>query len=185
MSRSPLTLLVAAALFVGLSFSGACGTPRSSNGSVTGFKQAGSLGLAFRATWRDQNTGKKLELVSQTHTDAVELYSQARASADTKVQTDEAMRALQKELEARGFAKHAQSGRAPSGGAGQVLEFESPDGARHLGSRSATPEARKAYLECFLVFRDVYNYTDGLQTVENQSGGALFDDQKRKLGTQP
>jgi hypothetical protein len=165
----------------------ACGSPAansSSGGETMTASKAGDLDLALRVTYRD--TRHKLELVSSSHTDAANLYSKQRTSADTKVQTDRAVQALLKEFETRGFDKYAREGRAPSNNSVPSFEVETPDGVRTLLKSKAAPlEAQKSFNECLYVFQLLYNETHGLQVISNQSGGALFDEQKKKLGKQP
>lgn len=169
----------------------ACGSPAAKSSSAPSAKtesisaaQAGDLDLPLRVTYRDAR--HKLELVSNSHTDAAALYSQQRANADTKVQTDRAVQALLKEFSARGFDKFARDGRAPSNNSVPSFEVETPEGVRSLQRTKAAPaDAQKAFNECLYVFQLLYNETQGLQVISNQNGSALFDAQKQKLGKQP
>jgi hypothetical protein len=182
---------LAGLLLPGLLLAAACGSPNarptadSSSSDTISAKQAGNLDLALRVTYRDTRNSTRLELVSQSHTDAVELYSKKRASADTKVQTDKAIYALLQEFDARDFDKYTQKGRVPDSIA-QSLEVQDEAGTRYFARYKGQPiEAQKAFVDCLMLFNLVYNQTEGLQAIENQSGGALFDKQKQKIGSKP
>jgi hypothetical protein len=127
------------------------------------------------------------ELVSESHTSRVELYSQERQSASTKVLADEVMGALVEHLDELGFDGYARPGTAPAGGGGtafaKAIEVEEE-------GREAwwplQPTAGKTELKSFNTavrdFLEIYNLTQGWQSVDNTLGGEYFDQQKKGKG---
>jgi hypothetical protein len=104
-----------------------------------------------RVAFVDYRNGTHLELVNETHTGRVEQYSEVRADASRKVQTDEVMQGLVEVLRERGFDRQARPGPAPRASDGQaVMALEIADGDRveHvLGWRGMS--ARRTAFRCF------------------------------------
>jgi len=137
-------------------------------------------GLAQRVALRDFQGGQDFKLVSETHTDRVDLYSTPRKDASCKVQSDEVMHALIERLEDTGLAKYGKEGRGPSRGGAVVtrsLEVEVAGRARHwLVGTGTLAEERLAFLECMNDFVGVYNITQSFQAIRNTSGTEVFEE---------
>jgi hypothetical protein len=154
--------------------------------------EAGADGPALRVTYLSYTTGQRLELVSEGHTSRLEQYSEVRADASRKVQTNEIMVGLVEILDDYGFGDYAVDGPLPpagigggaSGGAGAytwALEVEGPDGTRHvLAHPGLTPEAARDLQRYMLAFVDTYNATYGLQAVESAPGEDVFKTPERR-----
>ena len=136
---------------------------------------------AIRVTWRDYGTGQRFELVSESHTDPVELYSEARADASRKVQVGPAMLALLDYFHTEDYDEVAREGRAPRDGRGLVtraLEVERDGRVTHLAVGQGSPARERELLNaCTQGFLELYNATQAFQTVENRGGANLFDSQ--------
>lgn len=149
-----------------------------SSTSGDGDGDGGAKGEPLRVTYHSFNTGQELELVSEAHTTRLEQYSEVRADANRKVQTDEVMQALVKVLDDYGFYKYAQEGSFPAEGAGRyawALQIERPDGAVHvLAHPGLSPEAVKDLQRYMIAFVDTYNATYGLQAVDVEPGEEVF-----------
>lgn len=133
---------------------------------------------ALRVTLRDYRNGQRFELVSESHTSAIELYSQKRASASTKVQSDEVMQGLVDFLREQDFDRHAAPGKAPlqaQGSYTSALEVDRAGQVTHLLGGKAVPAAEQKVLSvCRANFLLLYNETDSWQTVDNRSGEGVF-----------
>jgi len=132
-----------------------------------------------RVLFVDFRTGTRFELVNETHTGRVEQYSELRASADRKVQTDEVLSGLVEVLRDEGFDAQARPGPAPRQSDGQAvmaLEIEDGDRTEHaLGFKGMPPDDRKQLLLMAQNFVDLYNATYGLQAVELEEGENPFE----------
>lgn len=142
-------------------------------------------GTALLVSLQNLRTGECFELASETHTDRVSYYSDARKDAARKVQTDEIMAAFLGELDRQGFGKHARPGRAPAIGSGDVirwaLEVESGSNHAHwLVGTGSSPEDMQDFQKCRDMFLQLYNITVSYQTVENAGGKAYFDEKARQ-----
>ncbi len=131
-----------------------------------------------RIALRNYDADQRFELVSESHTNRVEYYSQVRSDASRKIQSDEVMRALIEELQKQGFADFAQPGRAPSQGTeivSQSLEIERGGETEHwvVGKGSAAEE-RERFRDCMLEFVQIYNLTASYQALENPDGSQIF-----------
>jgi len=153
--------------------------------SATGCASSGSSGgkgEKVRISLRGYKGNQFFELVSESHTNPVEYYSQARTSAARKIIDDELVVALAKEMGKRGFKKNKKPGRAPSQG-GSVLtwgiEVARDSGVDHWVVGRGTPgDEMIAFGKVHTVFLEVYNAYNSYQTVTNQSGRNIFDTPK-------
>ena len=151
-------LVLAAPLWLGLA-----GCASSSAAAPSG------MGRPVRVLVESYRSGQAFELVNETHTDRLDLYSSTRPSAGTKVQTDDVMDAVLERFAELGLFARAQEGRAVAGtGILRAIEVETPEGVVHMGYGAATsPEDRQVFEECFAAFLQVYNATYQLQSVED------------------
>ena len=151
------------------------GCASSSSGSGGASAEEGER---MRVTLRDYKGGNVFELVSESHTSRVDYYSEARSDASRKIQTDEVMEVLIKELEKQGLKKHRQEGRAPSQGGAVIswgIEVEEGPQTDHwvVGKGSAVDEIQ-AFNECRNAFLQLYNITASYQAIENPEGKQIF-----------
>ena len=141
----------------------------------------------MRVTLRGYSSGQLFELVSESHTNRVDYYSQSRADAARKIQADEVLEALIDEMESRGFDRHAKSGRAPTQAATKAVswgfELEVGDEITHWLTGSGAPdEERLAFQECMSAFLQLYNVSASYQTIENPEGPEFFDEPRAGSG---
>jgi len=161
---------------------GACASVGPGGGSRRHSLQAGAPG---RVTLVDYRTSNRLTLVNEAHTDPSELYSEKRASASTKVTSNEVFEAMLGHFGEKGFWRASSPGYAPiSGGESmrKAIEVETPEGVRYLALDLR--DVKKNYetlLACSTAFIQIYNLTDQNQAVTNEGGKALFDEQQRQL----
>ena len=146
--------------------------------SSTGSRSANGGDARVRVTLRNYDAGQLFELVSESHTNRVEYYSQEREDAARKVQSDEVMGALLDELDSRGFRAHAQPGGAPTQRSelvSQSLEIQHGDTTEHwaIGKGSAAAE-RESFRDCMMDFVQIYNLTASYQTLKNPEGSQIF-----------
>jgi hypothetical protein len=169
---SSRTLSLSLLCLVGLLLGGCA----SSGGNRTSARRGTDEPL--RVTVHMYDAGSQLELVGESSMSAVDLYSEARATASSKVQGDEVMEALAKQLGKQGFQRYAREGRAPSVG-GRVytrsIEIWRAGDSSHwaVGPGSADDE-RRAFNSCLADFLQLYNVTASYQTIENEDGKAFF-----------
>jgi hypothetical protein len=176
MSHSTIQRLVRAGPWLGAWLClalAACSSPSSD--------EEGKEGPSLRVTYLSYTTGQRLELVSEGHTSRLEQYSEVRADASRKVQTNEIMVGLVEILDDYGFDDYAVDGPLPPLGIGGgatstwALEVDGPDGARHvLAHPGLSPEAARDLQRYMLAFVDTYNATYGLQAVEAAPGEEVF-----------
>jgi hypothetical protein len=141
-------------------------------------------GTPLRVTYHSFTTGQRLELVSEAHTSRLEQYSEVRADASRKVQSNDVMAGLVEILDDHGFDRYAHEGSMPEDGGGQftwALEVEGPDGPRHVLAHNALSEGEARDLQRYmLAFIDTYNATYGLQAVETAPGEEVFKTPERR-----
>jgi hypothetical protein len=133
-----------------------------------------AVGVPVRIRALSYTSDQAFELVNETHTDRVELYSSVRSSAETKVQTDEVVDEVLAYFEKLGFFEDAQPGLAPpSAPAGVVraIEVDSPGRQVYMGIGAQSPKEEQAvFNQCFAAFLQVYNETYQLQAVDQDPG---------------
>jgi len=126
------------------------------------------------------------QLVSESHTSRVELYSNERKDASTKVLNDEVMQALVDHLDELGFDGYAHPGSAPSQTGGAIAKAIEVDeaGQRHWWALTAGASADelKSFNLAVRDFLGLYNIAQGWQSVDNSLGGDYFDQKKAKGG---
>jgi hypothetical protein len=147
---------------------GACSSPSAEE----------EQGTPLRVTYQSYTTGQRLELVSEAHTSRLAQYSEVRADASRKVQSNDVMAGLVEILDDHGFERYAQEGAMPADGGGRFtwgLEVEGPGGPRHVLAHNGLSEAEARDLQRYmLAFIDTYNATYGLQAVETAPGEEVF-----------
>jgi len=160
--------------------------------SSAGSKSSDSAGAAVLVTLRNFRSGERFELASESHTDRLAYYSDARGEAQRKVQSDEIMSAFVDELERQGYADHAQAGRAPSLEGSDVVRWgiEVEDGEQRthwLVGTSSPPNDWNAFQKCRDTFLQLYNITVSFQAVQNKEAGKKYFDaqQTRPAGSPP
>ena len=123
------------------------------------------------------------ELVSESHTRPVDLYSTERAVPSTKVLEDDVMAALVEHLDELGFDGYARAGTAPDDGGtafAKAIEVQEEGGSAWW---ALTPAASRDEIVAFGTamkdFLDLYNLTQGWQSVDNEVGSDYFDRKKR------
>lgn len=126
-------------------------------------------------------------LVSESHTSRVELYSEERDTASTKVLDDEVMAALVEHLDELGFAGYSRPGTAPAMGGGSAIAkaIQIENGDRHAWwplSATAGASELKNFNTAVRDFLSLYNIAQGWQSVDNSLGGEYFDQKKAKGG---
>lgn len=139
---------------------------------------------ALLVTLHDFKTGESFELASESHTERVAYYSDARADAARKVQTDEIMSAFVGEIERQGLARHAQAGRAPTLAPGGVISWglevaRGPDSSHWLVGKGSAPADWQEFQKCRDTFLQLYNITVSFQAVRNDSGRGFFGEKPR------
>lgn len=134
-----------------------------------------AVGVPARVRVVSYRSGQAFELVNESHSDRVELYSQKRGSAETKVQTDEVLDELLVQMRRSGFFDLAEPGAAPAAGGAaltRAIEVETPQGSWHLVIGAGTDaDTLKVFEPCFAGFLDLYNRTYQLQSVDPARGG--------------
>jgi hypothetical protein len=154
---------------------GGC-TSSGSGGVASDVKEGDPLRISY-ISYRDAPT---LELVNEAHTGRLEQYSEVRANANRKVQTDEVMVALVEALYDYGFGDYEHPGSAPAPGSvdgfAWALQIEGPNGPTHvLAGPGLEAKEKEALLRYAAAFVDTYNATYGLQAVQLQPGATPFD----------
>jgi hypothetical protein len=139
----------------------------------------------MRVTFRNYGQGARFELVGESHTDRVQYYSQARADASRKIQTDEVMDALIERLEDEGFVTHEQRGPAPDSARGGMITMSlevarGGDVSHWAVGRGSDPREHQAFLVCMNDFVELYNLTQAYQTIENPEGPGFFEEARSK-----
>jgi hypothetical protein len=186
MTRSRHALVRRLAPFLGLlclSLVGAC----SSTGAAATKESAGG---GLLVTLHNYRSKERFELAGESHTKRVEYYSDPRADAARKIQTDEVMAAFLQELERLGFGAHARTGPAPSVPEGNVIrwgiEVASKTGELHwLVGTGSSPDEWKTFERCRDTFLELYHNTVSYQAVKNTSGRQFFDDKRQASGQKP
>jgi hypothetical protein len=117
----------------------------------------------------DYRKGMAFELVNEAHTDRVSLYSEARANAQTKVTSNEVMKALLEYLDDTGFRKEARSGAAPRTSDSYYWGGEIEAGGEivsMLVNNNSPAGVRKMFNECYLNHITLWSNTFQLQRVD-------------------
>jgi len=122
------------------------------------------------------------ELVSDSHTPAVELYSSEHSTASTKVLTDVELVALVEHLESLGYRKYSRPGRAPASGgrafAKAIQVDENGDVSWWPLVEGASVAELKAFQTAVQDFLQLYNIAQSWQSIDNTLGGRYFDRKK-------
>ncbi len=120
-----------------------------------------------------------MTLVNEAHTDPIELYSEIRTDASTKVTSNEVMVAMLEHFDEQGFNDYARQGFAPitsAGGAVQSFEVEGPQGTIFLVNGPEVREpGRKAFRKCLKAFLEIQEMTLQAQAVEYTDGADIFN----------
>lgn len=140
----------------------------------------GKPGIPTRVSWREYRGEQLLELVNEAHTDRLQQYSEGRADANRKVQSDEIVAALVEHMRSGRYAAFWQPGPAPvapDGSSMWSLEIEDPSGTfslvEHTGLALEDKRARRELRQAFI---DTYNLTYSLQAVKVKEGESPFSD---------
>lgn len=145
-------------------------------------------GSPGRVTLVDYRTSNRLTLVNEAHTDPTVFYSEKRATAATKITSNEVFDAMLGYFEEEGFSSQASSGFAPASGSDglrKALEVETPSGVRFMALDIKNVTANYETLQaCSMAFIQIYNLTEQNQAISNTGGKALFDDQQNELNEQ-
>jgi len=172
-------LALCATVSVGLGLGlGLLATGCSGPGTRDSARSSDFVGPPTRVRYVDFRSGQMLELVNESHSNRVELYSQERNTAGTKVTTDEVIDELMKLFDKEGFDKNALPGGVPFAGEGysSALEVEVGGLTRHLAMHvGATPAQQATYAQCKTAFVGIYTNVYSLQTVNNQDGTRFFE----------
>jgi hypothetical protein len=122
------------------------------------------------------------ELVSESHTPAVKLYSKEHSTASTKVLNDEAMVGLVRHLEELGYRRYSRPGSAPPSGGRAFTKALQVDENGAISwwpiGESASVAELKAFQTAMHDFIDLYNIAQSWQSVDNTLGGDYFDRKK-------
>ena len=125
-------------------------------------------------------------LVSESHTSRVELYSEERDNASTKVLEDEVMQALVEHLDELGFDGFSRPGTAVAGGGSAISKAIQVEEGDQRAWWPLSPSAGESELKNFNTavrdFLSLYNIAQGWQSVDNSLGGEYFDQKKAKGG---
>jgi len=175
LARPPFVLRAVAGLLLAV----ACGCSSAGSGDKAGPPRSIAVSLIGYGP-------APFELVSASRTSPVELYSEERPSASTKVQVDEVMEALIEHLDELGFDGYARPGTAPQDGGQAFAKAIQVEEEGRQAWWPLQPTAGKAELKSFNTavrdFLQLYNQTQGWQSVDNTLGGEYFDRQKKGKG---
>jgi hypothetical protein len=148
-----------------------------------------AIGVPTRIRFVSYSSPQAFELVNETHTDRVALYSETRATAATKVQTDEVVDEILEHFAKLGFYERARSGLAPAKGtAGLVsaIEIDTPGKPVHMAiGQGTSAEDHDVFRQCFASFLSVYNETYQLQSVDQHPGWSPSSEAERARPNQP
>ncbi len=132
----------------------------------------------------------RLTLASKTHMTEVmgvepkEWFSTERESVELKMEQDDEVRKLVRELHQLGFESWAQAGSGPTRtdiGLSTVLEVEVDGQTQHLSAvRGGDAKLLAAVVKMKWAVIDKYNRAVSLQTVSNELGQSMFEDTLRK-----
>jgi hypothetical protein len=142
-----------------------CGSTHSTQSSDAPKKS----GRPLRVLYVNYTSGKKFELVNESHSDKTQTYSATKKldEAYTKVTPDEVLDEVLVQFREAGYAAKAAPGSAPETAQGQALEVE--DGGSitcWLDSKARPLEDRKSFQQCAKLFLDVYSNSYALQAVD-------------------
>ena len=136
-------------------------------------EEASETSAPARVRFMDYRQGTAFELVNDSHTDRVALYSEVRADTQTKVTSDEVMDALLEYLEDAGFRGQARSGVAPRTSDSYHLGGEIEAGGKTVfmlvGNQTPQGE-RKMFIECYMNHVSLWSNTFQLQRVDAGPG---------------
>ena len=123
------------------------------------------------------------QLVSESHTSRVDLYSAELDTASTKVLNDEVMIALVEHLEDLGFREYARPGHAPqadprSNLSKSIQVVENGRSSWWPLTQSADVKELKGFQTAMQDFLQLYNVAQSWQSVDNTLGGDYFDRKK-------
>ena len=139
-------------------------------GCASSSQSVSAIGQPARIRIVSYTSGQAFELVNESHTDRLELYSETRSNAATKVQTDEVVDEVLDYFDDLGLYDLATAGLAPPLGDTRytrVIEIDTPGRQLHLGLDGTTSrEDQVVFEKCFAGFLDVYNATYQLQSVD-------------------
>ena len=179
-----------------LLLAGACSTPHGSSSNRSSAAADGTdekvdwnvappphavTGRPVRVTYLAFASGKKFELVNESHTNPHEYYSKKVPieQAYVKIQSDEVVQALLDRLQDQGAVGRARAGAAqlyPIGSKAQALEFQMDGGVRHwLVTDKSPAEERTLFLKCA---NDFVQIIPTLRTLAEQK----FVDEGRQAG---
>jgi len=131
-----------------------------------------TTGKPARIKYLEYANGNLVELVNDSHTDALDAYSQrvAPSQAYTKVQTDAAVEALLERFEELEGLRKFQAGAAPVyplKTRAKGLELEQAGSTRSWVIFEATPKAeRELFLQCAQDLMALYNMTPAYRAVD-------------------
>lgn len=137
-------------------------------------------GTAAQMRFFEYRGGLTMTVVNESHTDRVELYSEERDNASTKVAPDEVMDALIDRVKEFNFAKFAKDGPAPKTSTlwSQAIEVETAKGTMHmLVGPELSDEAKSSFRRSREAFLQIYNNVYGAQTVKG--GERMIQDPNR------
>jgi hypothetical protein len=156
--------LIALGLLV---LAGACGSTEESTDG-----RPAKTGEPLRVLFQQYAPAQKFELVNDSHSERVEMYSSAKKidEAYVKVTTDEVLREVCVMLDDNGFATRAAPGSAPASSDGSIsrafeVERNGKTSFWAIG-RGANPDEAKRFNDCMSGFLAIYTNTYGLQAVE-------------------
>ena len=155
-----------------------CGSTSSSTQSGGGERLSMKDGAPARVTFVEYRGPLRMNLVNEAHTDPVSLYSEKRATANTKVLSNEVMEAMLEHFEDMGFERYAQSGYAPARPAQgdlQSIEIEKDGETLFLvnGAGTSAP-ARESFRECRKAFLQIQQLTKQAQVVNQSDAREVF-----------
>ncbi|MBK7874625.1 MAG: hypothetical protein IPJ77_02560 [Planctomycetes bacterium] len=171
-----------------LLLAGACSTPRGSSASSSSAASDASdervdwnvkppqhavTGHPVRVTYLAFASGRKFELVNESHTNPHEYYSQKVPieQAYRKIQSDEVVQALLDRLKEQGALDQARAGAAqsfPAGSKAQALEIQMDGGVRHwLVTDQSPADERTRFLKSANDFVQLWNATIQMQAVDS------------------
>lgn len=133
----------------------------------------------------DASQGIELVLANASHPDLAGVYSQARSDGSLKLAGDQLMGQLLASLERAGLTEFGAAGppREVRGARSYLSVLQ--DGVRRsfaAPAKSATDEARKAFVRIKLVMNEYYRHVGGAQFVDNPGGADLLRKQRVELG---
>lgn len=153
---------------------------------ATGCSSTGlAKGSAAQVRFFEYRSAHTMTVVNESHTDRVQLYSEKRDEASTKVARDEVMEALIERVRKVGFANYAEEGPAPATSSqwSQGIEVKTDKGTHHMlvgpgvdrGAANAFRQSREAFL-------GIYNNIFGAQSVNVGQDEKIFERRPPRRG---